>query len=114
MGYATISCGAPSLLARLVLSSSKWAYIDNYSPLFNVCLWEERNSRCYENNERSIPDLKLFFFKTLLVWLSALQNQSFSSLLAKINYLLLLLYYCTDIQVYGYIERESVGLKMVV
>ena len=32
----------------------------------------------------------------------------------KIYYLLLLLYYCTDIQVYGYIERESVGLKMVV
>ena len=32
------------------------------------CLWSERNSRCFEDNERSIPDLKLFFFRTLLDW----------------------------------------------
>ena len=44
------------------------------------CLWKERNSRCFEDIERSIPDLKLFFFRTLLDWLSILQNQSFSSL----------------------------------
>ena len=40
--------------------------------------WEERNSRCFENNERSILDVKLFFFRTLLDWLSGLRNQSFS------------------------------------
>ena len=42
------------------------------------CLWRERNSRCFENNERFIPNLKLFFLRTLLDWLATLQNQSFS------------------------------------
>ena len=37
--------------------------------------------RFFEDNERSMPDLKLFFFRTLLDWLSALRNQSFSSFL---------------------------------
>ena len=41
------------------------------------CLHRERNSRCSKDNERSRSDLKLFFFRTLLNWLSALQNQSF-------------------------------------
>ena len=44
------------------------------------CLWMEKN-RCFEDNERSISDLKLFFFKNLVDWLLALQNQSFSSFL---------------------------------
>ena len=44
-------------------------------------LWRERNSRCFEDNERSIPDLKLFFFRTLMDWLAALRNQSFFSFL---------------------------------
>ena len=35
------------------------------------CLWRERNSRCFEDSERSIPDLKLFFFRIFLDWLSA-------------------------------------------
>ena len=43
------------------------------------CLWRERNSRCFENIERSIPELKLLFFRTLRDWLFALQNQSFPS-----------------------------------
>ena len=42
------------------------------------CLWRERNNRCFENNERYIPDLKLFFFRISLNWLVALQNQSFT------------------------------------
>ena len=29
-------------------------------------LWREINSRCFEDIERSIPDLKLFFFRTLV------------------------------------------------
>ena len=45
------------------------------------CLWRERNSRCFEDKERSISDLKLFFFRTLMDWLAALQNQSILSFL---------------------------------
>ena len=36
---------------------------------------------CFEDNERFIPDLKLFFFRTLMDWLAALGNQSFFSFL---------------------------------
>ena len=36
LGYAAINCGSPSLLAKLAWSSSKWSYMDNCSPLFNV------------------------------------------------------------------------------
>ena len=43
------------------------------------CLWRERNGRCFEDIERSIPDLKSFFFRTLFDWLVAMQNQSFPS-----------------------------------
>ena len=45
------------------------------------CLWRKRNGRCFEDKEKSISNLKLFFFRTLMVWLAALQNQSFSSFL---------------------------------
>ena len=29
------------------------------------CIWKERNSRCFEDIERSMPNLKLLFFRTL-------------------------------------------------
>ena len=45
------------------------------------CLWRERNKRCFEDNERSILDLNLFFFRTLLNWWAAMRNQSFFSFL---------------------------------
>ena len=45
------------------------------------CLWRGRNSRCFKDNEKSISNLKLFFFRTLVDWLSTLQNQSFTSFL---------------------------------
>ena len=45
------------------------------------CLWRERNGRCFEDIERSIPDLKLLFFRTLRV----------GCLLCKINHSLLFL-----------------------
>ena len=32
------------------------------------CLWRERN-RCFEDNERSIPELKLSFFSLELYWI---------------------------------------------
>ena len=38
------------------------------------CLWRERKSRFFEDIERSIPDLKLFFFKTLLDWFLLCKN----------------------------------------
>ena len=50
------------------------------------CLWREMNSRCFEDKERSILDLKLFFFRTLLDWLATLRNQSFSSFLDSCNF----------------------------
>ena len=45
------------------------------------CLWREKNSWCFEDKERSISGLKLFFFRTLMDWLVALRNQSFLSFL---------------------------------
>ena len=42
------------------------------------CIWKERNSRCFEDNDCSMLDLKLLFFRTLIyVW----RNQPFSSIL---------------------------------
>ena len=45
------------------------------------CIWKERNSRCFEDNERSMLDLKFLFFRTLLDWFSVRRNQHFSSIL---------------------------------
>ena len=45
------------------------------------CIWKERDSRCFEDNEHSLPNLKLFFFRTLMDWLSVWRNQSFPSIL---------------------------------
>ena len=42
------------------------------------CIWKERNSRCFEDSDCSMLDLKLLFFRTLIyVW----RNQPFSSIL---------------------------------
>ena len=70
LGYTAHCFGAVRVLARQLWSSSK---------CLMWCLWRERNSRCFEDIERSIPDFKLFFFRTLIDWLFALQKQSFPS-----------------------------------
>ena len=44
------------------------------------CIWKERNSRCFEDIERAMPDLKLFFIRTLLDWFSVWKNHPFSIL----------------------------------
>ena len=44
------------------------------------CIWKQRNSRCFEDNERSMPDLKLLFLRTLFDWFSVWRNQHFSIL----------------------------------
>ena len=42
------------------------------------CLWKERNSRCFEDNERSILDLKLFSSELYWIgWLLSETNHSF-------------------------------------
>ena len=38
------------------------------------CIWKERNSRCFEDIERSMPDLKLLFLRTLFDWFSVWRN----------------------------------------
>ena len=42
------------------------------------CIWRERNNRHFKDLERSVSDLKLFFFKTLLDWVTMLGFRSFS------------------------------------
>ena len=42
------------------------------------CIWRERNNRHFEDLERSVSDLKLFFLKTLLDWVTMLGFRSFS------------------------------------
>ena len=34
------------------------------------CIWRERNNWCFEDFERIVADVKLFFFKTLSDWIS--------------------------------------------
>ena len=36
------------------------------------CFWKVRNARSFEGCERSFRDLKLFFFKSLYEWMTAL------------------------------------------
>ena len=50
------------------------------------CIWKERNSRCFEDIERSIPDIKLLFFRTLLDWFSMWRNHPFSSILDFLDF----------------------------
>ena len=85
LGYAAICSGAFSMLARQFWPSSKRVYMVDGSHCLLWCLWRERNSQCFEDKERSISDLKLFFFRTLMDWLAALQNQSFLSFLDFLN-----------------------------
>ena len=40
------------------------------------CIWQERNNRSFEDSERTIADLKLFFFKTLSDWMSIIGGHS--------------------------------------
>ena len=42
------------------------------------CIWQERNNRHFEDLERSVSDLKLFFLQSLLDWVAVLGFHSFS------------------------------------
>ena len=50
------------------------------------CIWKERNSSCFEDNECSMFDLKLLFFRTLLDWFSVWRNQPFSFILDLLDF----------------------------
>ena len=45
----------------------------------NGHIWRERNSRSFEDIESYLPNLKLFIFRTLLDWLTAIRNFSLFS-----------------------------------
>ena len=68
------------------------------------CLHRERNSKCSKDNERSMPNLKFFFFRTLLDWLSTSQNQSFLLFLIYVIFVLDLLtlvhFMCTRVSLF--------------
>ena len=54
--------------------------------LFDVVLMErERNDWNFEDTERAMPDLKLFIFRTLLDWMSALHSQPLCSVFDMID-----------------------------
>ena len=44
------------------------------------CIWQERNNQCFEEYERIVADLKLFFFKTLSDWMPIIGSLSISSI----------------------------------
>ena len=50
------------------------------------CIWKERNGRCFEDIEHSMPDIKLLFFRTLLDWFSVWRNHPFSSILDLLDF----------------------------
>ena len=50
------------------------------------CIWKERNGRCFEDIERSMPNLKLLFFRTLFDWFSVWRNQPFSTILDVLDF----------------------------
>ena len=49
------------------------------------CIRTERNSRIFEDTESSMHDLKLFFIRTILNWLSANRNLSLFSIIDLID-----------------------------
>jgi hypothetical protein len=50
------------------------------------CLWHERNTRHFEDSERHIHELKLFFFHTLFDWVVGSGGSSIHSMLELIEF----------------------------
>ena len=50
------------------------------------CLWQERNGRHFEDQERSISALKLLFFQTLYEWVLNLGVFSINSMVELIDH----------------------------
>ena len=60
-----------------------WRFVPHY---LMWCFWRERNSRSFEGRERSIIELKSFFFFTLLEWCLVLPSFSCISLLVLLDH----------------------------
>ena len=58
-------------------NSHIWMVIPN---CLMCCIRREKNIRSFEDTESSMLDLKLFLFRTLLDWLSAMRNLSLFSI----------------------------------
>ena len=71
-----LSCWQGSF--RREQNSEIWAVIPH---CLMWCLWRERNSRIFEDGERSILDLRLQFLRTLFDWMSASRLFSFHTFL---------------------------------
>ena len=73
-----VSC-VRCLKKNLVMAERKF----HWSRIF-ICnvlaIWRERNNWHFEDLERSVADLKLFFLKTLLDWVTMFGFRSFSSI----------------------------------
>ena len=41
------------------------------------CIWKERNSKCFEDIERSMPDLKLLFLRTFFELVLCVEKPTF-------------------------------------
>ena len=79
LGYAENSGGSVGLLARKVGEASEFNHLDGCAHCLMWCIWRERNNRHFEDLERLVADLKLFFLKTLLDWVTVFGFCSFSS-----------------------------------
>ena len=87
LGLIRVSWVMPKLVVGLLACWQSWFGYHRNGHIWIIvphclmwCFWRERNNRCFEDCERSIPDRKLFFFRTLLDWLFALRNWSSSSI----------------------------------
>ncbi|KAG2720879.1 hypothetical protein I3760_02G054900 [Carya illinoinensis] len=51
------------------------------------CIWKERNERTFEDKERSLEELKVFFFRTLCTWAIAISfnGQSLHDFLTSVD-----------------------------
>jgi hypothetical protein len=43
-----------------------------FYPVFWWCIWSERNDKIFEDREKTMVDLKSFFFNTLFHWAAVL------------------------------------------
>ena len=79
LGYLLV--GKVDLVA-IVMEIYRWLFLIVWCGVSG----RRENSRCFEDNECSMPDLKLLFFGTLLDWFSVWRNQHFSSILDLLDF----------------------------
>lgn len=69
VGYASKVRGSLRMLERAARFFSKVSHVeDDSSSCLIWCIQRERNYRSFDDWERSVVDLKAFFFKTLYQW----------------------------------------------